>query len=68
MYIPDENLRKELSALLNSYSRENESNTPDFILADFMLKCLQAFDEAAAERERWYGIHLEPGQSPKVIK
>lgn len=32
-------LFQELETLLNGYSEENESNTPDFILAKFMLSC-----------------------------
>jgi len=37
--------RKELESLLNRRSKENKSNTPDFILAAFLEKCLDAFDE-----------------------
>lgn len=51
-------LANELAALLNRYSQENMSNTPDFILAAFMLNCLAAFNEASRERERWYGRGL----------
>jgi hypothetical protein len=46
--------RKQLQTLLNKHSRENESNTPDFILAAYLLDCLEAFDNAVAKRERWY--------------
>jgi hypothetical protein len=49
------NLLEELTTLLNSFSRENESNTPDFILANFMLSCLVAFEKASNQRENWYG-------------
>ncbi len=51
----------ELTTLLNCYSEENESNTPDFMLAKFMLSCLEAFNVATRERDRWYGVHLAPG-------
>ena len=51
----------ELTTLLNGYSEENESNTPDFILAKYMLMCLENFNVATRERDRWYGVHLEPG-------
>ena len=54
-------LIQELETLLNGYSEENESNTPDFILAKFMLACLEQFNVATRERDRWYGVHLEPG-------
>ncbi len=54
-------LVQELEILLNGYSEENESNTPDFILAKYMLMCLENFNVATIERDRWYGVHLEPG-------
>jgi len=54
-------LNQELETLLNGYSEENESNTPDFILAKFMLACLEQFNVATRARDRWYGVHLEPG-------
>lgn len=45
----------ELRALLNKYSKENGSNTPDHILADYLLQCLNALDTAVQLREKWYG-------------
>ena len=50
-----ENLREELEIILNRASRENESNTPDFILAEYMLKCLAAAELLINRREEWYG-------------
>lgn len=54
--------KDQLRQLLNSHSRENGSNTPDFILANFMSDCLDAFDGATKERSRWYGRNDSPGQ------
>jgi len=45
--------KKELEQLINSYSRDT-SNTPDFILAEYMLNCLKAFETASLKREKWY--------------
>lgn len=56
------NLQDELSALLNKYSYEHHSNTPDFILAAYVMACLDAFDVASNAREDWYGKHLAPGR------
>jgi len=50
-----------LRGLLNSYSKENDSNTPDFILANYIHRCLETWAITTRERERWYGIHLAPG-------
>ncbi len=53
-----EALRKDLSALLNKYSQENRSDTPDFMLADFMLGCLNVYENTIVARENWYGRKL----------
>ena len=49
-----DNFRKELEDLLNKHSMENESNTPDFILSDYLTRCLDAFDIAVQDRTHWY--------------
>lgn len=45
---------KELEALLNRHSIENDSNTPDFILAEYLRQCLAAWNLAVAAREEWF--------------
>ncbi|GAA2554607.1 hypothetical protein GCM10010423_64730 [Streptomyces levis] len=60
---------KELAALLNKYSAEEHSNTPDFILAQYLVTCLDAFTVASRNREEWYGEFFSPGKrSEKVIR
>lgn len=49
------NLRKQIETAINSESAENGSDTPDFILAEFLTDCLASFDKALAAREKWYG-------------
>lgn len=56
----------ELEKLLNKYSIENESNTPDFILAAYVRKCLLAFAEASRSREKWYGRELRIGDTNRA--
>lgn len=46
--------RKELAALINKHSKENGSNTPDWILAEYLSDCLAAFDRAIQHRKDWY--------------
>jgi hypothetical protein len=48
-------LSTELAAVLNRYCAENVSDTPDFILASYLLECLECFDRAVRQREAWYG-------------
>lgn len=45
---------QELTQLINKHSKENGSNTPDFILADFLSSCLDALDKANRQRQEWY--------------
>lgn len=47
---------KELEDLINRNSIENGSNTPDFILAEYLRACLIAFETASNNREKWYGV------------
>ena len=45
---------KELTCLINKYSKENDSNTPDFILAEYILGCLSNFNVIVNKRDKWY--------------
>ena len=53
-------LRDEIQAALNRHSAENNSNTPDFILAQFLEGCLSCFDQAVQQRETFYGRDGRP--------
>jgi hypothetical protein len=48
--------RKELSDLLNKHSKENGSDTPDYLLADFVGEMIQVFDNAVRLRDKWHGF------------
>ena len=56
----EEKFTKELEGLLNRYSKENASNTPDFILASYLAGCLAAYDQAVQQKETWYGRDARP--------
>ncbi len=56
----------ELRTLINSNSRENASNTPDFVLAEYLNACLDAFNAAINARERFYGRPNYPNEKPAV--
>ena len=58
-----------LERLINNYSCENASNTPDYILAGYLKDCLDAWNRATLARETWYGrapapVEPPPPQSP----
>ena len=59
---------KRLSALINEYSKENESDTPDFILARYLNAVLDNFNAAVKDREQWYGRqqHIEDNLNYKI--
>lgn len=44
---------RELEKLINKYSLENGSDTPDFLLASFLTGCLQSFNSTMQHRKRW---------------
>lgn len=46
---------QELRELINRHCAENESDTPDFILASYMKQCFDSFNTAVNAREKWYG-------------
>ena len=48
-------LENEIRAALNRACAENASNTPDFILAEYLIASLNAFNAAIKSREKWYG-------------
>ena len=43
---------KELEQLINKHSMENESDTPDLILAGYLMMCLDAFNLAVRTRTK----------------
>jgi hypothetical protein len=49
------NLRKDIEQAINSACAENGSDTPDWILAEYLMNCLEAFDTATRARDKWWG-------------
>lgn len=49
-------LVKELEAVLNRYSVENESDTPDFLLATLLSETLATWAKVTKARDSWYGF------------
>jgi hypothetical protein len=68
--MPDKTVfRKDLETIINCNSMENGSNTPDFILANYLAGCLELFDKTVAAREVWYGRdpNVGPGAAPTPL-
>lgn len=51
----DASFREQLRESINRASRENASNTPDFILAQYLLDSLRAYEYATRRREQHAG-------------
>ena len=47
---------RELATLINKYSKENFNNTPDFLLAQYLSKCLDNYTSTVMARDNWHGI------------
>jgi hypothetical protein len=54
---PEASFRKELTSLINRYSKEQPSGTPDFILAEYLMQQLEVWDKSVAARAVWRGEH-----------
>jgi hypothetical protein len=48
------NFEEELRKLINTFSLEPESDTPDFILVEYISGCLDTFNKAVRSRDEWY--------------
>ncbi len=44
---------EEITNVINKHSMENRSNTPDFILAEYLLGCLHTYELAITRRDNW---------------
>ena len=54
---------QEMADLINKYSKQNGSNTPDFILAQHLLDSLTLFNTTMDSRKKWNERHA--GKSDK---
>jgi len=53
------NFKKEITNLINRYSKENGSDTPDYILADYLVSCLEAFNKTTNARDLWVNVVIQ---------
>jgi hypothetical protein len=61
------NFRQELESLINGHSMENGSDTPDFLLAEYLSRSLELFDVIVERREQWYGRSTCPAGDNKIL-
>jgi hypothetical protein len=59
--------KSDLENLINKYSMENGSDTPDWILAEYLCQCLVNFNATIHTRHLWYFPVPEAEPSPAVV-
>ena len=57
-------LERDIREVLNRHSAENGSNTPDCVLAKYLMNRLEAFNKAVNAREQHAGRPPAPAQRP----
>jgi len=62
-----EKFRKELQNLINRNSLENGSDTPDFVLAEYLTDCLKIFDKATRARKKFWRDDHEKEKSVETL-
>ena len=51
---------RDIAQVVNKYSLEQESQTPDYILAEYMLKSLSDLNRLMRDRDYWYYGSVDP--------
>lgn len=50
---------KKFTRFVNENSLEKGSDTPDFMLAEYLFNCLQNYNDIMQRRERWWSCKEE---------
>lgn len=56
-----EELTRDISSALNKNSVDTDLATPDFILAEHVVECLQAYGKTLTNRKAWFKNQLDVG-------
>jgi hypothetical protein len=63
---PYSDFQLDLERLINRYSLENRTDTPDFILAEFVVESLRALEHHHHAKRAWLSPEMQkPQGSPK---
>lgn len=52
--IDRKNLVDAFAEVINKNSLENLSNTPDFVVAEYLVRCLENWNLTVRQRNDWY--------------
>ena len=56
---------KDFAEVINRNNLEIESSTPDFILAEYLFRCLENWNDTVKEKGNWYAKPLGAGVPPQ---
>jgi hypothetical protein len=64
--------KTDLTKIINFHSMGKKAQVPDFIIADYLMNCLKAFDNTMIDLDKWYNQEPNPTeylekQTPNVI-
>lgn len=65
-----DNFVRDIAAVCNRYSIENNSDTPDFMLAEFMTGCLNVYENTLRARTEWMQpshATQQPPEPPPIV-
>lgn len=48
--------KTQLQDLINTHSREDDSDTPDFLLAEYLINCLENYELIVNKRSSFLGL------------
>lgn len=57
----------ELRDLINRHSLEGLSNTPDYVLASYLVKCMEAFNVGVRVRSEWHTSRAGEGAAANTF-
>lgn len=54
-FVPPPALSSDLQELMNANNVDTALGVPDFVIAEYLVRCLQNLKTAVARTNRWYG-------------
>ncbi len=63
-----EAFKKDIAYVINKHSMECHSNTPDYVLADFLYRALIAFHKGTNNRTEFYNVEFPLGEEFDILE
>lgn len=60
--------RERIEEVINVFSLEDGSDTPDYVLSAYLVDCLKAYDRALQRRDKHYGHDVDSKpKDPSIV-